>query len=224
MDICRKIELNQPMINGGWFSFIRIINSYDQSQALSYEVGFYNVLNQYGIIFPDLSIKLYERHSGPKKKIKERILKDAMMRTSWRAHQIGIDFINKMNKLHGIKMTDIEMFALFCKIFKIRQSSNLTPGQEDTLKRQLKFIENSIKKHCQPDQGNGRDFVNVIADYIAHFDDNNMKLHINHYQLELGRWVDEFMKVADKGQEAILNYMNEYLATAFWFVKIGRSI
>lgn len=224
MDICRKIELNQPMINGGWFSFIRIINSYDQSQALSYEVGFYNVLNQYGIIFPDLSIKLYERHSGSKKIIKERILKDAMMRTSWRAHQIGIDFINKMNKLHRIKMTDIEMFALFCKIFKIKQSSNLTPGQEDTLKRQLKFIENSIKKHCQPDQGNGRDFVNVIADYIAHFDDNNMKLHINHYQLELGRWVDEFMKVADKGQEAILNYMNEYLATAFWFVKIGRSI
>ena len=51
-----------------------------------------------------------------------------------------------------------------------------------------------------------------------------MKLHINHYQLELGRWVDEFMKVADKGQEAILSYMNEYLATAFWFVKIGRSI
>ncbi len=223
MDICRKIELNQPMINGGWCSFIRIMNSYDQSQVLSYEVGFYNVLKQYGIIFPDLSIKISERHSGSIKKIKSKIISKVRNRTSWRSQQIEMDFINKMIKLHKIRMTDIEMFALFCKIFKIKQSSNLTSGQEDTLKKQLAFIQYSIQKRCHKDQGNGEDFVNVIADYIAHFDDKKMKEHLNHYQIELGKWVDEFLKVAEKGQEAVLNYMNEYLATAFWFVKIGKS-
>lgn len=217
MDLMRKTEILQPLINDGWCAFIRFINSYNQTKKLCYELGFYNQAHGYSIAFPNYSLEMDTRHTGSKEQMTEYILSKACKGNSWKIVNIENAFRQKIAKLKAISMNDFAMICVFCRIFDIKISDDLSDSEIKELGKQLQYVRACINDMIRFYGNNAYALMNVIADVIANGQIYSIRRNANSYQLRLGKWVDEFIEIDERGLNGIKDYIDEYITTALWF-------
>lgn len=196
-----------------WFPFIRIINSYNRTYALTFELGFVRKLCSNGVIFDKETIKVKYSHS-------ERIPINISADIS-KLKILENEFIDYLTNLKRFYIKREYVFALLCKILDLK--FNFKNKKNPFLQSQIERFEN-LKKltteksniYMKQEGDNMFAAFNIITDIISHQDlyDNlpHYSIRINSYYHRISNWMRDFVEIAESRDFKMEKYLEGFLS------------
>lgn len=196
-----------------WLPFIRVINSYNRTYALTFELGFVRKVCSNGVIFDKKTIKVKYSHS-------EGIPIDISADVS-KLKILEADFINHLTNLKRFYIKPEHVFALLCKSLDLKfnfENKNNNPF----LQKQIEKYENlkkltaeKSKMYLKKDGDNVFAAFNVITDIISNQNlyDNlpNYSIRANGYYHKISNWMREFVELAESRDFKMEKYLEDFL-------------
>jgi len=203
-----------------WLPFLRISNSYNRTQALSFEIGFVRELCSNGVLFNKKSMKLKYIHSNSKAL---NLQVDAP-----RIKVVSEIFEKQCTQLRDFKLHPNLMFALVCKIMNV----NLELPDKKQRKKKLNYLENLnsiIKvltaKYNREIGMSTYTALNVVTDLVSH---QNVYKNLTGYYFNVRsfyarptEWIEDFTKQIKGVNFELKGYLNDTINSLDEMRKIG---
>ena len=150
IDLIRKLEGGnvvsfQPFkADDPWTAFIRIINSYNKTACLKYQLGFCRWICQNGMIFESKSVDFVFTHTKgivSEARIRQQLAAAARERIG-EIRSLEDQFIAKLQNLRKYAVPQNVMLALACKVFNLHLTRDEAEKMSDVeRKRAMKFVQ-----------------------------------------------------------------------------------
>ena len=176
-----------------WLPFLRISNSYNSTQALSFEIGFVRELCSNGVLFNKESMKLKYIHSNSK-------ALDLQVDAP-RIKVVSEMFEEQCTQLRNFELHPELIFALVCKIMKV----NLVLPDKRQRKKKLNSLNNLINivgglttKYNQEIGMNAYTALNVVTDLVSHQNEyknlTGYYFNVRSFYARPTEWIEDFTK------------------------------
>lgn len=223
MILARDVDIKQPFICDAWSPVFVVTNSYNKSVALRYTIGFSYLRTN--LIFPQTGKKF----EIPIEKGSTKCFHDQISEIIYkkRDHLFGLvneamsDFRIKIDRLKRQKVTNNMYLAMFCKFFKIEKSKYyiqeiLVPNKTRKLIYWKDSFIDSWGKNSNKHGLNAYSFLLTILDYITNCDVMKEATDVYEYQLQAGKWADDYLSAASSDNFDAMSYLGEYFNTSVW--------
>lgn len=217
ISIVRKIDGYQPELNDGWVAGITMQNSYNQSKALTYYIGFFNVHHNISVILPENSIffKLKKtKYDDILNQINKQLSKQQDITEIYEVEQA---FRKKLEDLKNTPMDGNMFLAFFCKFFGISRKGVERDGDICMALQMRDFINERKQLYIEKYGQNAYAFLLGISDYIDNYEEVRLGNSYMNYHIQAGQWADEYLKEVAKPNFSLYKYIGEdAFDTAVW--------
>lgn len=207
IDLRRKIDLCQPLMNEGWCAFMRIVNSYNKTRKLEYIIGFYNVEHKYGFLDNSIAISANTAHYSKFGSYQMDIIRQ-IKEKGYNVEQVELYFLSKIEALRKIPISKESILPMFCHVFGITKTKVAQP-QRDSLINTKDYIEEHAAAYTDKYGQNAYALLNVFADYEYKYDASSLRFLLRKDQFKLGKWVDDLINASKAPTFSITRYISE---------------
>ena len=230
IDLIRKLEGGnvvsfQPFDDDDpWTAFIRIINSYNKTSCLKYQLGFCRWICQNGMIFESKSVDfefthtkgfVSEAHIGQQ-------LADAARERIGEIRSLEDQFIAKLQNLRKHAVPQSVMLALACKVFNLhltREEAEKMSGAER--KKAVSFVQKikaDTQEYYQQFGANAYAAMNVLTDFASYPKGLSGMNTVPVLQAKAGAWIDDFVVESEQPGFNMTNYLGvDAIEAATWY-------
>ncbi|MGN1275964.1 MAG: hypothetical protein ACI4UK_03130 [Floccifex sp.] len=229
MILARDIDIKQPFICDAWSPVLIVTNSYNKTVALRYTIGFSFLMTN--LIFPQTGKKF----EIPIEKGSTKYFHDQISEILYKKkiHLYGLvkeamrDFSMKIERLKRQKVTNNMYLAMFCKFFNIEKSKYYTqdiliPNKTRKLIYWKDTFINSWGKNSNKYGLNAYSFLLTILDYVTNCDVMNEPTDVYEYQLQAGKWADDYLTAASHENFDAMSYLGDYFNTSVWLEPLSE--
>jgi len=207
-----------------WTAFIRIINSYNKTSCLKYQLGFCRWICQNGMIFESKSVDFVFTHtkgvvSGAR--IRQQLAAAARERIG-EIRTLEDQFIAKLRNLKKHSIPQNVMLALACKVFNLHLTRDDAAKMSDVeRKKAVKFVQ-KIKDDTREYYGqfgaNAYAAMNVLTDFASYPQGLSGVNTVPVLQAKAGAWIDDFVEASEKPGFNMTKYLGtDAIEAAMWY-------
>lgn len=207
-----------------WTAFIRIINSYNKTSCLKYQLGFCRWICQNGMIFESKSVDFVFTHT--KGVVSEarigRQLAAAARERIGEIRSLEDQFIAKLRNLKKHSVPQNVMLALACKVFNLhltRDDAEKMSGAER--KKAAAFVQKikaDTKEYYSQFGANAYAAMNVLTDFASYPKGLSGVNTVPVLQAKAGAWIDDFVEASAKPGFNMTSYLGvDAIEAATWY-------
>ena len=213
-----------------WTAFIRIVNSYNKTSCLKYQLGFCRWICQNGMIFESKSVDFVFTHT-------KGVVDEASICQQLEAEareQIGEirsledQFIAKLRNLKKQSVPQNVMLALACKVFNLHLTRDDAEKMSDAERKKavafVRKIKTDTQEYYQQFGANAYAAMNVLTDF-ASFPKGLSGINIVPVlQAKAGAWIDDFVVESAKPGFNMTRYLGvDAVEAATWYDSITAA-
>ena len=229
MILARDVDVKQPYICDAWSPVLVVTNSYNKTVALRYTIGFSYLMTN--LIFPQTGKKFeIPIEKGSTKCFHDQISEILHKK---RDYLYGLvdeamgDFRIKIDRLKRQKVTNNMYLAMFCKFFNIIKSKYysqeiLVPYKTRKLIHWKDTFIDSWDKNSNEYGLNAYSFLLTILDYVTNCDVMKEPTDVYEYQLQAGKWADDYLTAASHENFDAMSYLCDYFNTSVWLEPLSE--
>lgn len=188
-----------------WLPFLRISNSYNRTQTLSFELGFVRKLCSNGVLFNKKTVKVkYPHNKGQEITLNVDVEQ---------LRPLEDKFKLSCSNLKTVYMDPTMMFALVCLVFGL--NLEISEGRRERQVEVLERMKESVHRLTQLYFGslgeNAYAALSVLTDIISHQDQHrsisSFSLNPNSYYYRAADWVIDFAEKSSSHDFSFANYL-----------------
>ena len=175
-----------------WLPFVQIVNSYNSTATLSYELGFRICDADIKITFDEISIKIKDAHNkGVLKMLPSELIETAQKKGLDKMESIKNDFVRKMNILNNAFMSTKDIMPLALKLFEL--DYNKGNASKETCRNLKRAVDAGLREHFA--ESNMYYFVRLMAAIIS--EPLYFPLRVSmaqKYESKIGKLIDDLVR------------------------------
>ncbi len=229
IDLIRKPSVDglscfYPFKDDPWIAFIRIVNSYNKTACLKYQLGFCRYICLNGVIFESKSVNYVFTHT------KSSVGKDgiSLKLASAASEQIGEiqtleeRFVKQLQKLREHVIPQSVVLALACKVFNLHLTRakvlKMTDAEIQMARSFAAKIKRDTKEYYSSFGANAYAAMNVLTDFASYPEGMNGIRTAPFLQARAGAWMEDFSNESEKPNFRMTNYLGaDAIEAATWY-------
>ena len=230
VDLIRKLDDGnvisfQPFDDDDpWTAFIRIINSYNKTSCLKYQLGFCRWICQNGMIFESKSVDFVFTHTKgvvSEARIQQQLAAAARERIG-EIRTLEDQFIATLRKLKNHSVPQSVMLSLACKVFNLHltrdEANKMSNAERKKAVAFVQKIKEDTKEYYKQFGANAYAAMNVLTDFASYPKGLSGMNTVPVLQAKAGAWIDDFVTASEKPGFNMTAYLGvDAIEAAMWY-------